>query len=87
MYRFWCRPYNSAAFLVAMGRSPYLVVPCRCILVVLGLVISGDSGVILVGSATVHPAVAAALLCLGGVFQVHQLKLLLHGSEEGAHFA
>ena len=67
MYHFGWHPSNSVALLVAVGRAAHLVGPHRCVLVFLGLVISGAAGVLLVGRATLCPSVAAALLCLGGV--------------------
>ena len=70
-----------------MGQAPHIVGPHRCVLVVLGLVLAGAVGVILVGRADVRPLVATALLCLGGVGQHCQKKVLLRGGNEGAHFA
>ena len=62
MYHFVCRPSNSVALLVAVGRADYIVVPRSCIIVVLGIVLSGATGMLLVGNASVRSSVAAASL-------------------------
>ena len=50
------------ALLVAVGRADYIVVPRSCIIVVLGIVLSGATGMLLVGNASVRSSVAAASL-------------------------
>ena len=85
MYNFGCRPSDSAAILVAVGRAAHIVGPNCCFLVVLGLVLAGSAGVLLIGNFAMHPTVAAALLCPGLFGWNRQGGLFLHVSEEGTH--
>ena len=54
---------------------------------VLILVLSGATGVLLVGCDAMHTSVDAALLCPGGVNRHCHTKILLYGGKEVVHLA